>query len=126
MQPLPTRTVEGPSFHFARGRLHLSGPSGDVIVIRSWPELRAVRRGEDDVAWTAFEPAFRLIRPYRRERARKPGSEAAPAQLDLGLEVKTVAPRPTRAQLRKRAFDGFRFSLPREVARSTERFGSRQ
>ena len=126
MQPLPTRTVAGPAFRFARGRLYLFGPFGDVTVIRSWPDLRAVRKDEDDVAWTAFEPAFRLIRPYRRERARKPGPESAPAQLDLGLEVGTVAPRPTRAQLRKRAFDGFRFSLPKEVARRTEHFGSRQ
>jgi hypothetical protein len=126
MHPLTTRTVAGPSFRFTRGRLYLFGPFGDVIVIRSWPELRAVRKDEDDREWTAFEPAFRLVRPYRRDRPRRPAPEAAPAQLDLGLGVKTAAPRPTRAQLRKRAFDGFRFSLPKEMARCTERFGSRQ
>jgi hypothetical protein len=118
--------VRSPGFRFARGRLHLFGRDGEVMVIGSWPELRAVRRQPDESGWTPFEPAFRLVRPYRGDRPRRAAAAPPPAQLEFGFVPETVVARPTRAQLRKRAFDGFRFALPKEVAKHAERFGSHQ
>jgi len=93
-----------------------------------------------DEYWEPFVPEFRLVAPYRRgaKASTKQAAKAAPApvdsgQLDFGLfdalpmEKKPTTPKsPPMAEQRKRAFDSFRFSLPKEVAKVLEGFRSHQ
>ena len=92
-----------------------------MIVIESWPVLKAVRKEAGGMLWRTFQPIFRMVRPYRRAATKR----TTPFQLELSFapEVSSM-PKMTLADQRKRAFDGFRFSLPKEVAKRTERFGS--
>lgn len=116
-----------PGFRFKDGKLYIFGEDEEVMVIESWPELRAVRKRADERAWKEFAPVFRLVHPYRR--AKVPVKPKVPVeQLELALAAssgKPFAP-PSLAEQRKRAFDGFRFSLPKEVAKRVERFPGRQ
>lgn len=108
-----------PGFNFKEGKLRIF-TEDCVMVIRGWPEPTAVFKRAGDRTWTAFEPNFPLVRPYRRSARRKQDDQ----QLELSLE-----PVPTRmglAEQRKRAFDAFRFSLPKEVAAGLERFHAAQ
>ena len=121
-----------PGFQFSDRKLRIF--QGDaVMVISAWPKLEAVRKAQDSPWWEPFEPAFRLVRPYRSERtsknreisgARKP--EGSGDQLGFGfLDAMPKSSAPKRlslAQQRKRAFDRFRFAMPREVARAVEPF----
>ena len=116
-----------PGFRFKDGKLYLFGEDEEVMLIESWPELRAVRKSPGSRAWKEFEPAFRLVHPYRRAKAAaKP--VATTGQLELSLATPSGMPfaSPSLAEQRKRAFDGFRFSLPKEVAKRVERFPARQ
>ncbi|MCG6942347.1 MAG: PcfJ domain-containing protein [Thiohalocapsa sp.] len=103
----------------------------ETQLIRAWPDLTAVRKHDRAARWAAFEPDYPLIRPYRPRR--KPKRATAPAtdprQLTLALELAAGAPPPplpapklTPAQRRKRAFDAFRFTCPKPVARRVEPF----
>lgn len=90
------------------------------MVLESWPELRALRKTEGE-PWKEFAPAFRVVRPYRSRK------RAAPSpQLELNLGAIPVAYPDTAAARRRRAFDQFRFSLPKPVAARAEKFGNRQ
>lgn len=99
---------------------------GEAQLVKAWPDLTAVRKRGWRTRWLAFEPAYPLIRPYRPKRPKKrPGK---PEQLTLALPAPDeatarAARRPlTPAQLRKRAFDAFRFACPKPVARRVEPF----
>ncbi len=94
-----------------------------MIILETWPVLRALRK-MDGEAWQEFVPISRVVRPYRPNRAR--AAKPSP-QLELELGV-AAAPRPKNslAAQRKRAFDQFRFSLPKDVAACVEKYQSRQ
>ena len=108
-----------PGFLFKEGKLHIFTEIG-VIILNTWPVLRALRKN-DGQSWEEFAPTFRVVRPYRPRRV-KPSPQL---ELDLG-PVAMKLPDLSPAQQRKRAFDRFRFSLPRAVAARAEKFQSRQ
>jgi len=82
------------------------------MLIRGWPDPHAVRKTQGKQTWCAFRPEFRLVYPYRR----KPRPEdRGPVQLAL---LRPHELRPLFISGKKSAFDAFRFSLPRTVARA--------
>lgn len=126
-----------PGYRFKDGRLMIFRET-EVMLICGWEEPSAVKKTSD--SWDPFVPEFRLVAPYRR--AKKPTSKKAeetsslpePAnqlgidlfdQLPVSRKPQVPAP-PSMAEQRKRAFDSFRFSLPKEVARALEPFRGRQ
>jgi hypothetical protein len=117
-----------PGYRFKDGRLMIF-TEDEVMLIRGWDEPSAVRKCHD--AWEPFVPVFRLVAPYRRA-AKKPAKPeprpAAAEQLAFDLLDSTpVRPKPLPiAAQRKRAFDSFRFSLPKEVAGVLQDFRSHQ
>jgi hypothetical protein len=111
-------------FRFKDRKLYIFTEAGEVMLIESWPELRAVRKPPGEKSWRPFEPAIRLVQPYRR-RAAASKPAPPPAQMELGLALPPASQVDLAAQ-RKRALDAFRFSLPKEVARSVERLPARQ
>ena len=110
----------------------------EVMLIRGWEEPSAVRKGDD--AWEPFTPEFRLIAPYRRAAKQSDRKAAEPAtsgggQMEFGLwgdgapapVPKPSAPKPLPlGEQRRKAFDAFRFSLPKEIAKVLEPFRSHQ
>lgn len=116
--PSPSRDA---GVRFERGKLHVS-TSERVAVVRGWPRADALQREHRRLSWTLFEPQFALVRPYRPRRmrtaARRPDSDQLSFDLDVPLvsAPRRTPPQPTPAQLRERAFDAFRFSMPRPVA----------
>lgn len=108
-----------PGFRFKDGTLYIFTEAG-VCLLESWPRLRAVQK-TGGAAWREFTPAFRVVRPYRPKRKPKPL-----AQLELNLGPVATRPRDSVAAQRKRAFDAFRFSLPRPVATRAEKYQSHQ
>lgn len=110
----------------------------EVMLICGWEEPSAVKKTAD--SWEPFVPEFRLVAPYRRttkptsKKVEKSSSLPEPAnqlgfdlfdQLPVSKKPQVPAP-PSMAEQRKRAFDSFRFSLPKEVARALEGFRGRQ
>ena len=108
-----------PGFRFKDGKLYVFTEDG-VMLLETWPVLRALRKNEDR-PWEEFTPTFRVVQPYRPRKV-KPSPQL---ELNLG-PVATKPPELSLAQQRKRAFDQFRFSLPRTVAARAEKFQSRQ
>ncbi|MBL9153075.1 MAG: PcfJ domain-containing protein [Verrucomicrobiales bacterium] len=131
-----------PGFRFSDGKLRIF--QGDaVMVITAWPELAAVRKSAERPRWEPFHPAFRLVSPYRPAAAARPARRQRPArpesppegQLGFGFADELPPPPPpappkpprlTLPQQRKKAFDSFRFALPKEVAQAVEPFPSDQ
>lgn len=126
--PRPFTPPDEPGFRFSDGRLRIF--QGDAVsVIHAWPDLEAVRRAADRPRWEPFDPAFRLVKPYRPSKSKARPAPPAPAardQLSFGFfdTVSAPPPKPTLSlpQQRKRAFDRFRFALPKEIARAAEPF----
>ncbi|QTN31212.1 PcfJ domain-containing protein [Akkermansiaceae bacterium] len=125
-----------PGYRFKDGKLMIFRED-EVMLIRGWDEPSAVRNLLG--SWDAFVPEFRLVAPYRRpakgaqkKAAKNPPPPAAGDQLAFDLfeesaSRKPAAPKPTPlAEQRKRAFDSFRFSLPKDVAKSLQDFRSHQ
>ena len=90
------------------------------MMLETWPTLRALRKREGR-SWETFTPTFRLVQPYRSRKTKR----SPQLELDLGA-VATKPPAYSPAEQRKRAFDRFRFSLPKTAARRAEPFRSRQ
>jgi len=109
-----------PGFRFKEGKLY-AFTEDSVIVLESWPVLRALRKtcGEP---WTEFAPQFRVVQPYRPRKKAPPTPQM---ELNLGV-IPVVRPAESLAAQRRRAFDKFRFSLPKPVAARAEKFQSRQ
>lgn len=111
-----------PGATFSDGKLCIFSES-EVMVIRGWPEPSAVRKSHDDSHWTPFVPGYRLVRPYRPRRRSTEKRRSKVANQE-SLFPDSELPRPRRkltaVQQRTRAFDGFRFSLPKEIARILE------
>jgi len=108
-----------PGFRFKEGKLYVFTEDG-VMILETWPVLRAIRKYEGR-SWQEFTPTFRVVQPYRPRRAKI----SPQLELDLG-PVAAKLPELSPAQQRKRAFDRFRFSLPRAIAARVEKFQSRQ
>jgi hypothetical protein len=111
-----------PGATFSDGKLCIFSES-EVMVIRGWPEPSAVRKSHDDSRWTPFMPGYRLVRPYRpRRRSTGKRRSGVSGQGSLFPDSELSKPRRklTPVQQRARAFDGFRFSLPKDVARILE------
>jgi hypothetical protein len=108
-----------PGFRFKEGKLYIFTEAG-VYLLEGWPMLRAVRK-VDEGRWEQFVPSFRVVRPYRPKKKPAPS-----AQLELALGPIATLPPDSLAAQRKRAFDAFRFSLPRPVAARAEKFHSHQ
>ena len=105
-----------PGFRFKEGKLYAFSEES-VMILEAWPVLKAVRKGIDSY-WQEFDPRFRVVQPYRPKKPKKT------PQLELslgGLQAK-----PSLSEQRRRAFDEFRFAMPKPVAAATEKFQSRQ
>ena len=126
--PLSAPAAE-PGFSFTNGALHLVKDSVEMRITGSPVPRAVIRRGRGS-SWQPFIPEFRLVHPYRPEKDRKPGKKAPGNQLlfDFFDEATTRSPNRnlTPAQRRKRAFDSFRFSLPKPFARVLEPFRTHQ
>lgn len=105
--------------------------------LTAWPVPRAVRRlrgGASETGtetWTSFLPEFRVVHPYRPRRTHRPAPPRNSDQLTFDfLEETTSVPSQPRAmspaQRRKQAFDQFRFSMPKPVAKVLEPFRNNQ
>lgn len=105
-----------PGFRFKDSKLYAFSESG-VIILQAWPLLKALRKDGDD-SWEEFEPRFRVVKPYRPQKPKKL------PQLELAFDHIPV--KPPLAEQRRKAFDGFRFSLPKPVAAAVEKFQNRQ
>src|SRR5258708_2400521 len=109
-----------PGFRFKEGKLYLFTADGGMV-LESWPGLRALQK-ERGTAWMEFTPKFRVVQPYRPRRKAPPSPQM---ELNLGV-IPVMHPPGSLASQRRRAFDRFRFSLPKAVAARTEKFQSRQ
>ena len=69
--------------------------------------MKALRK-EESGTWEEFEPRFRVVKPYRPQKVKK--------QPQLELAFDHIPIKPTLAEQRRRAFDGFRFSMPKPAA----------
>jgi len=105
-----------PGFRFKDSKLYAFSEGG-VMILQAWPVLKALRKDGND-AWEEFEPRFRVVKPYRPQKTKKL------PQLELALD--RIPVKPTLADQRRKAFDGFRFSMPKPVAAAVEKFQSRQ
>lgn len=128
-----------PGFRFKDGKLMIFRED-EVMIIQGWETPSAVRK--DDISWEPFTPTFRLVAPYRRSPKPAPKNSEKPSALpghqlafdlwDTSVSEKPAAPKPPApkppplAEQRKRAFDAFRFSLPKDVAQALEKFRSHQ
>jgi PcfJ-like protein len=109
-----------PGFQFKDGKLCLFQEQR-VLVLTSWPDLRAITKTPTS-RWSPFWPEFRVIHPYRPEMK----SSAKPeAQLQLSMNLEATQTRNVVAE-RKRAFDSYRFSFPRDIAGLVEKFQTGQ
>ena len=105
-----------PGFRFKEGKLYAFSEE-TVMILEAWPALKALRKGIAS-SWQEFDPRFRVVQPYRPRKPKKT------PQLELGLGVVQV--KSSISEQRRRAFDGFRFTMPKPVAAATEKFQSRQ
>ena len=121
----PNDTEVRLGYRFRGGKLY-AREEARAYVLHGWPELvarhkQALNSRYADVAqWADFDPEFRVVRPYRpakRASARRRDGE----QLGLGLDLPPPPPEalPLREQ-KRRAFAGFRFEIPKQVARLVE------
>jgi hypothetical protein len=107
-----------PGFRFKEGKLYIFEP-GRIMLLHAWPKLEAVRKGAGYGEWKPFSPDFRVVAPYRSSAKRE-------KQEQMTLDLGAVESKPTLADLRKQAFDAFRFAMPKEVAARVERFQNLQ
>jgi len=126
---IPVDVFEGGSLRLFQGETEMS--------LTAWPVPRAVRRRGGSTAenpaarWDSFLPEFRVVYPYRRKKTRATPPPSDPDQLTFGFLEETASSPQTKgpvrpAQRRKEAFDQFRFSMPKPVARVLEPFRNNQ
>lgn len=93
------------------------------------PVPRSVMRRGREGNWEPFVPEFRLVHPYRPARRAAPVPRDPGPQLcfDFGDAPLSAKQAPlTPARQRKRAFEQFRFSLPKPVAHLLEPYRTHQ
>ncbi|MEM9283357.1 MAG: PcfJ domain-containing protein [Verrucomicrobiota bacterium] len=126
--PRPTIPAE-PGVTFSNGVLRLR-KGAEEMRLAAWPTPYAERRRGAGSSWEPFVPEFRLIYPYRRQPRKKAPKAPDSAQLSFNFleEIAESAPplRLTPAQKKRRSFDHFRFSLPKQVAAVVEPFTTHQ
>ncbi len=113
---------------FESGSLYLF-KDATAMRLTAAPVPQAVRRQGSNNPWNSFIPEFRVIHPYRPKRP--PAiKEDTSGQLAFDFFDNTVeSPKPaheTPTQRRKKAFDQFRFSMPKSYARVLEPFKTHQ
>ncbi len=111
-----------PGFRFKEGKLYCYGRQA-AIIVGTWPELKAVKRSAPSATWCPCWPIFRLIYPYRPSASTSTKKRGSAEQLSLSLGMRVHI---DLAEQRKRAFDSYRFSFPKDIARAVERFQSEQ
>ncbi len=125
--PLSAPATES-SASFRNGTLCLTRGSVDMRISGSPVPRAAMRRGREG-SWVEFHPDFRLVHPYRPPR-RAAADAPSEKQLVFDFFEQTVSAPDNRpvpqAQVRKRAFDHFRFSLPKRIAKILEPFPTHQ
>ena len=125
----PSAQPAEPGYSFANGALHLVKDSIEMRITGSPVPRSMMRRGRGS-CWQPFIPEFRLVHPYRPEKAREEKSKTPGDQLLFSFFEETHGKAPVRAltpaQMRKRALDHFRFSLPKPYARILEPFRTHQ
>ncbi|MEX1119058.1 MAG: hypothetical protein WEB60_09710 [Terrimicrobiaceae bacterium] len=107
-----------PGFRFKNNKLYAFSKEG-VMVLEAWPVLKAFRKGNDG-AWEEFTPSFRLVQPNHPQKVKSQNDREPDLPFDF------IPARPLLADQRRRAFHGFRASMPKEVAAAVERFRSCQ
>jgi len=113
---------------FSNGALCLMKGLVEMRITGSPVPRSVVRRGRG-AGWEPFLPELRLVHPYRPPvKAKTPSPPANQLCFDFFDETREKRPTEglTPAQHRKRAFDHFRFSLPKPVARILEPFRTHQ
>lgn len=112
---------------FAGGALHLIRDTTEMR-LTAWPVPSAERRLGCESEWERFVPEFRVIHPYRRRRSVE--KKAKGPQLAFDFFEDTYDPNPpvplTPAQATRKAFEQFRFSMPKPIARILEPFPTNQ
>jgi hypothetical protein len=109
-----------PGYRFKDGKL-LIFTEREVLMLRSSPELKALRKKPADPNWTSFIPAFRVLKP--RNGAKVAAQPAPGSNLGLPkLESRSIQPDFEREQ----AFAAFRYSIPDRVVRAVEKLPFRQ
>ncbi len=118
-----------PAFSFLDGALSIRKP-WIAMDITGWPEPKAVQLMAGTSWWNPFQPDFRLVHPYRSGKRAKKSSTQNNEQtsFDFFDQTRQTVPalRLSPEQQKKRAFDSFRFSLPKDVARILEPFRTHQ
>lgn len=96
--------------------------------ITARPVPRAVMRRGASGPWQPFSPDFRLVYPYRPRKTSTPSRKQSKEQLCFDFfEQTSKQPEPKNpAEHKKRAFEQFRFSLPKPVAHAAEPFRTHQ
>ena len=133
---MPATGSRTPGFRFKDGKLMIFRED-EVMLIQGRDTPSALRK--DALSWEPFIPEFRLVAPYRRtlkpaaKNSWKPSEDSLPSpQLafdlwDVSVSKKPPPPGPPPlTEQRKRAFDAFRFSLPKDIAKVFEGFRSHQ
>lgn len=114
---------------FAGGALRLAREQTEMRLV-AWPTPSATRRLGRTSPWSVFVPEFRVVHPYRPLRLPTKGKSAPGPQLAFDFFDDTFDPNPpvrlTPAQQTRKAFDGFRFSMPKPVAAVLEPFRTNQ
>lgn len=128
-RPMPrSAQLDIPIDVFESGSLYLSKDSVEMRLTAA-PVPQAVRRKGAEQAWSPFIPEFRVVNPYRPRRAAMKKQEN-PEQLAFDFFGETYKPdtpaRETPAERRRRAFDQFRFSMPKPFAKVIEPFKTHQ
>lgn len=113
---------------FAGGAIHLHRDTTEMR-LTAWPVPRAERRLGRDSQWQAFVPEFRVIQPYR-PKSKTPPRNPRGTQLAFDFFDETYDPNPpvrlTPTEATRKAFDQFRFSMPKPIARILEPFRTNQ
>jgi len=86
----------------------------EVILLHSWPDLKAITKKSNNKPWSAFTPVFRLLKPAGGDS----GSSIGPTN----LSIRSLDPEFEKL----RAFLEFRRAIPRDIANAVEKLGSRQ
>lgn len=113
---------------FAGGALRLFRDTTEIR-LTAWPVPQAERRLGRESSWEPFLPEFRVVHPYRPKR-KTAGVRGRSPQLAFDFFDDTFDPNPpvrlTPAQQTRKAFECFRFSMPKPVAAVLEPFRTNQ
>lgn len=126
----PTAQPAATGYSFANGSLRIVRDSLEIR-ITGWPVPQSEMRRGAQSRWDHFLPEFQLVHPYRPSRPKTTAkSKVSKDQLAFDFFEETYEPKRaetlTPAQLKKRAFEHFRFSLPKRVAHVLEPFRTHQ